>query len=440
MKGIHRRTMLRGMLGGAGVCVALPTLDAMLDAHGEAYASGEPLPKRFGVFFWGNGVRLDAWVPDTTGPGWQPKELLQPFFAPETDVHDYVSVVSGTRCVSAGAGHHTGRAVMLAGSYDESLATYGRAYTPTSDQIAADSMQGDSPFRTLEIGVSRRGFENSTNERAMSWVDPTSALPAEHSPHQLFVRLFGDGVDEEEDFRLRDARGSVLDVVAQDAEVLSNKLGSADRIRLEAHLDGIRAIEKNLDFDTGGCVLPTDPGDFPDQDGKEQLAETSRAMSGLLAHALACDLTRVFTFKFTGMQTDTLFWQTGASEGLHTMTHDAGMQHMVHDAVRFMMQEWAYALAQLADMPEGTGNVLDNCAIYCTSELSEGESHSVQDMPILLCGKAGGALQSGIHYRSTTEENAVRALFTCLRACDVPVDEFGAGPDRADETLPALLT
>ena len=50
---LSRRTVLRGMLGGAGVALGLPLLDVMLDERGEALANGSPLPTRFGLWWWG---------------------------------------------------------------------------------------------------------------------------------------------------------------------------------------------------------------------------------------------------------------------------------------------------------------------------------------------------------------------------------------------------
>ena len=69
-------------------------------------------------------------------------------------------------------------------------------------------------------------------------------------------------------------------------------------------------------------------------------------------------------------------------------------------------------------MPEGAGNVLDNCAIFGTTEVAEGRSHSNRDMPIVIAGKAGGALKSGIHHRAVGD-NASKANLTVLRALGV---------------------
>src|SRR5437660_437568 len=85
---INRRTFLRGALGGAAVSIALPWLEVMTE--GAARADVTP-PRRFGVWFFGNGVRRDAWIPTGTGTAWTPGAEL----APLKDVRAYVSVLTG---------------------------------------------------------------------------------------------------------------------------------------------------------------------------------------------------------------------------------------------------------------------------------------------------------------------------------------------------------
>ncbi|MFM7734585.1 MAG: hypothetical protein ACKPBU_01195, partial [Alphaproteobacteria bacterium] len=64
---IDRRTVLRGMLGGAAVSIGLPLLEVFLDDHGSAYADGGALPVRFGTWFWGCGLNPGRWVPKKLG-------------------------------------------------------------------------------------------------------------------------------------------------------------------------------------------------------------------------------------------------------------------------------------------------------------------------------------------------------------------------------------
>ncbi|HZO16943.1 MAG TPA: hypothetical protein VFB62_26885, partial [Polyangiaceae bacterium] len=60
---LPRRTLLRGVVGGAAAALALPTLEAMLNDNGDALARGGELPRRLLTWVFGNGCRLDHWVP-----------------------------------------------------------------------------------------------------------------------------------------------------------------------------------------------------------------------------------------------------------------------------------------------------------------------------------------------------------------------------------------
>ena len=67
IKSLPRRTVLRGLLGGSAVALALPMLEVMLDPNGDRMADGQELPVRFVSWFWGNGKKNARWNPDVTG-------------------------------------------------------------------------------------------------------------------------------------------------------------------------------------------------------------------------------------------------------------------------------------------------------------------------------------------------------------------------------------
>ena len=68
---LNRRSMMRGLLGGAAVCVGLPSLDQFLNGNGDAWADGAKLPVRFGTYFWGLGLTDTP----TGGTRWVPKKI-----------------------------------------------------------------------------------------------------------------------------------------------------------------------------------------------------------------------------------------------------------------------------------------------------------------------------------------------------------------------------
>jgi hypothetical protein len=221
------------------------------------------------------------------------------------------------------------------------------------------------------------------------------------------------------------------DSVRADARRLEARLGAADRRRLGEHLEGIRAIEGRLQAAPAASTcakVPGRPTVAPATDlGHEDLEGVNKAMADLVAVALACDLTRAFSLAFSQMQSDTVFWQAGFNEGLHTVTHRSSSGDQCHKTVVFTMQQLAYLVGKLKATPEGAGNLLDSLCLYGCSEIAEGYSHSVSDVPMLVIGRAGGALRSGVHYRSKTKENTNKVLLAMLKAVDVPVTSFGAG-------------
>jgi len=439
---LDRRTLLRGMLGGAAVGVALPALDIMLNDNGTALAVGDAIPTRFGVWFWGNGVRREHWVPDGTGAGWTPRAELQPLV--DLGLRPWLNVLTGFEIKTATHPHHSGMAGIMTGAHYQQVGTTRDTIVstfayPSVDQVAAQYFMETSPtsYRSLEVAVARfRGTDEGTTFQHLSHNGPNNPNPSEYSASAVFSRLFGMGPTSPQ---IALARRSVLDAVTDQVTKLQTKLGARDKERLDQHLSSIRNIELRLAAPGSACTTPTDPGDHPDVDGREQIVETNQAMSDLMAVALACNLTRAFSVMFSTAGSGVVIWQAGASNSLHQINHDeAPPAPTVHACVVFEMEQLAYFLNALR-LTEGDGVLLDHCALLCTTELSEGWSHSNDEFPIILAGKAGGKLRGDYHYRSTTNENASKALLTVLRAAGLPLESgFGYEAGYVTEGVTAV--
>ena len=448
---LSRRAMLRGTAQGALATLALPTLDAMLNSHGTAYAqSNAPLPKRFGVFYWGNGVRRARWTPAASGPGYALTEEL----AGLANVKDYVSVISGMEIKTGNErGHHAGTVGILSGSpmvsQDPQGANFASTFSaPSIDQVVASALGDVTRFHSLELGVTREVVTGEgTTLRYLSHNGPDNANPPEYSPGALFDRVFGNGFTgagsgtPKVDPRLA-LRRSVLDAIRLDAAALNKHLGAADRKRLDQHLSSIRALEnqilaiENAPPPPQSCSVPTHPGNIPSGD----LSQVSAAMAELLALSLACDQSRVFSIMWSGSVSQTVYDEVGATTEHHGLSHDeGGDQPMVHAITIYIIQNLGTFLERLKNTPEGDGNLLDRCAILASTDTSEGQPHSLDDYPIIVAGKAGGALvHPGVHYRSTSGENTSNVLLTLLQAMDLDVTEFGNGGGKTTETVAAL--
>jgi hypothetical protein len=441
---IDRRTVLRGAIGGVAVGFALPPLEAMFNSNGTAYADGEAIPTRLGIFFWGNGIKPDRWVPTGTGAGWIPSPSLAPLAT--LGVKEYVNVVSGmVEKASQERGHHSGTVGILSGGplvvQPAGGAPYRSTYSiPTIDQVAANIIGTTSRFKSLEVGISTRiNTGEGTALQYLSHSGPDSPNPPEYDVTAVFNRIFGTGFTPPDGSpTVTDAtlafRKSVLDSVLDDITTLQMRVSAVDKVRLEKHADNIRTMENRLVVGSvptaAACMQPVNPGNFVDQNGQEQLGAKTQAMSALVAMALACNQTRVFSMMFTGSTASTIFSEVNVMSPHHQLTHDEpGEQPQVQATTVYTMQMFGTLLTALSAIPEGAGNVLDNCAILGTSDTSDGRFHNLFDYPILVAGKAGGFFKyPGIHYRSPTgAENTSTVLLSLLRAVGTNLDQVGAG-------------
>lgn len=433
---LTRRTFLRGALGGAGIAIAVPPLEAMFRSNGHVYADGT-IPTRFGVWFWGNGVRRAHWVPQGIGSDWVAGAEL----APLEGVRPWMHVLSGMEIKTATHPHHSGMAGILSGAHYHQVGTTRDTIVstlahPSVDQIAAAHFEGQTPFRSLEIGITKHtGTDEGTSFESLSHNGPNSVNQPERSPRALFERLFGAPPEP----RVDAARRSVLDAVGEQTRALKQRVGLRDRERLDQHLDSIRTLEQRLRNPAAECTVPGEPTD-PVDNGQQPIAENNQMLSDLMAMALACDMTRAFSVMFSQAGSGVVMWQVGAQNGLHYTCHTEALpQNIVHEATVFTMQQLAYFLERLRDTPEGAGNVLDNSVILCTTELSEGNVHSNDDYPILIAGKGSGRLPGNFHYRSTSKRNTSSALLTGLRAAGLPLEGgFGHGAGHVTQGVPGL--
>lgn len=443
---LSRRRLLRGV----GAALALPTLEAMLDGSGLAFADGTPVPRRFITWFFGNGVIRSKWTPAQVGSTYTPTEQL----APLTDVRSYVSVISGFNVKTPNLrGHHNGAAALLSGApmipLDPGGAGYNSKFGMRSiDQVAADAIAGPTTFKSLQLAVSKRFTTGEGPTLAnLSHRGPDQPMPQETNPARLFNTLFS-GFTPKDPLDPRDAmRANVLDAVRDDAKTLQGKLGASDKQRLEAHLTAVSELRTRVlalpPVFTSACVKPPTPTQTnTDVGGIEPIEAVSTVMSDLLAMAFACDLTRVASFQFSGSVGGHCFkflTPNEARDNEHAISHEASLQAKVNQAVIFTMRNFAYTLQALKRTAEGPGNLLDNTVVLCTSDVAQGVDHSITDYPVLLAGKGGGALRSGYHFRSGTGRNTSDILLTCMRALGTGAASVGLSSGLSTTPISELL-
>jgi hypothetical protein len=462
---MKRRTFLRGALRGSPILLGLPLLDAMLDGRNEAQAQ-TLMPKRFVSWFFGNGVNLDKFEPDSPGSaGW----TLPPVLSDLGDLKDYLTICTGLQNRFSGTikTHHEGLTAFTGYDFVPRPDLIGIASDfggPTIDQVIADRIAADADpplVHSLQIQISK--FLSPADTGTTSGVisaqgEPGSLTPKQgiSNPRELFQLLFGVppaplGV-----------RSSMLDFLKYDIGQIRKRLGTTDQVRMDAHLDGIRGLELQAE-----CTAPAEPiEENLEPNGEEALTLVNNIMAELIAVCFDCDLTRVASVMFVGLAGESTFgvdmpqtsgrthhmWShnqtslgsTGAVDGLTGYEQN----------IRFIMNrygDWMRALKGHLE-PDGVTNLLDTTILYASSDCANG-NHMINRQPILIGGHGRGHLKSpGIHFQAVAGDggptlnsgsqpaagNMSDVLLTCLRAFDPAAASVGdvSGASTPGSTTP----
>jgi uncharacterized protein DUF1552 len=457
-----RRHALRGMVSGIGVTMWLPVLEIMCNESGTAFAQGAPLPTTFGIFFWGNGIHPGSlWTPNGTGDGdaWQLPPNLQDF----AKLKDYMTLVTGLDMMDAQfKGHGWGVCYVLAGgdgtscniTADISRSQYGglpetsrgTQWQPTIDQLVAKAIHTNEPYKSLETGILKYTGQNmGTASLNLAHLGPNQPLPPERDPAKLFNTLFGMGTPMGLPIEISNQlRRSVLDAVLSDAKRLQMSVGSADSKRIEAHMDSVRALEMRIP--AGGANPPPKPvcqtGTAPTEKAANldlaKVTATSKAMNKLIAVALSCNMTRVYSHLWSGARDDNHYPIIQLDTEHHNLTHgDAAANEKATHVEKYIMSQYADLAQNLKDTPMGAGNLLDNTIIYGISDVAEPRSHVHTNYHIVLMGHAGGKIKGNRHYRKSGRK-VTELMLTLQKVMGMNVSSFGSW-DKTSTTMQEIL-
>jgi hypothetical protein len=153
-------------------------------------------------------------------------------------------------------------------------------------------------------------------------------------------------------------------------------------------------------------------------------------MLTLARFAVQCDLTRVVAFQWQGAQSPMNYARMNdpilngvSSQNHHGVSHDGPFTDITK-ITKWHSQQVADFCADLDAVQESGGTVLDNSVILYCNELSDGDSHNFNDLPFVLIGGGGGALNSGryIDFKGKSNNDLFLALF---QAFGVEKSSFG---------------
>jgi hypothetical protein len=448
-----------------GVTMSLPLLEAMGETA-VAPKDGAPtrFPVRMATLYMPNGVNEHAWTPTGAGRDFE----LSPTLSPLADFKKDILVL--TELMHAGAiggdGHYVKTGAFLTGTtITKTTGKDLRSGGISVDQLAAQRIGGTTPLPSLELGIEpvNTGIDAQVGYTELygghiSWSTPTTPVAKEINPKLAFDRLFRPGktTDRPEDDR------SVLDLVAEDAGSLRNRVGQNDRAKLDEYLESVRSVEKRIEFNTrqraeenhlsADALMEIEALDkrvqlwanHPDRERLNSIHVGSdhtdhvRLMLDLIVLGFWSDSTRISTFMFGNAVSPRNF---SFLDGVHGSHHEISHHKKDKEALRQyqLINQWhvkqvAYMLEKMRNIKEADGTLLDHSMVLFGAGMRDGNSHNPHNLPLVLAGRAGGSLQTGRHIAYKKETPLCNLYVDLLGRLGAPVEHFG----DSTEKLPGL--
>ena len=401
-----RRTFLRA----AGVSLALPCLDLFAQEAGPAQ------PKRRMICICTPlGLHAPDFFPEKPGRDYE----ATPYLEVLKDYRDDCTVVSGLSHAGMSSSFaHQASASFLTGVPGAGRPGFRNAIS--LDQFAADHIGGRTRFPSIALSAEGAG---------LSWTRTAALVPAATSPSRVFARLFLDGRPEEvraQVGRLEDGR-SILDDVRDQASRLRTDLGADDRDKLDEYMTSVRDLEQRLARDEAWCKTPKpkvdaqQPKDIP---SAADLIGRAKLLFDLSHLALQTDSTRLITIMLAGSTYVPPI--PGVTLGHHDLSHhgkDPGKLDQLKIVEVETMKTLRDFLAKLKQSKEAGATLLDRTMVFLGSNLGDGSSHSVKNLPVLL---TGGGFRHGqhLHFDPQNPPPLCNLYVSMLQRLGIETDRF----------------
>ena len=432
------RTSRRNFLRGAGVALTLPWLESL-----PAFAQGNKPPLRFAHLYFSNGVEPAHWWAKGEGAGMEFGQGAQPLAAIREDIVFTRGLYHAKAFVSTSP--HLGRMNLLSGaqvSMDPKEIRVGTSF----DQVLAQRIGNRTAVPSLVLGIEPNELRledglSMIYGSNVSWVTPSKPATKEIYPARVFDQLFGDGNGRQLD-------RSILDAVLSEATTLQTKVTASDRRKLDEYMESIRDIEKRLDRAgkeerlEGWRPSITKPTMArPGEPLPQNVPEHIKLMLDLVVLALQTDKTRVVTLMLNNDLSQMNFrFLEGVRGALHLdLTHNGKapeLEAMYLKTNQFHVQQFTYLVEKMKAIDEGGSSLLDNSLLMLASSLFDGDSHGADQLPIVLAGKAGGALKTGriLDFLDKGNDNrkACSLYLSLMDLMGVKLERFGDAETRLE--------
>jgi hypothetical protein len=442
---ISRRRMLKGL----GACIALPLLDAMaVPGMGSGVAKS---PVRTAFLFMPNGVHPERWTPAEVGSQFTLTQQLAPLENFKKDILVLGELMNKNSLFRGADGHYAKSASLLTcmpikQTIGDNISSGGVSV----DQVIASKIGDQTLFPSLEYGLDRIttgvdinvGFTRLYGS-SISWQSPSQPLSKEIDPRLAFDRLFRPylpGVKIKQD----PWKGSILDLVMEDASELKRNLGRVDQDKVSEYLESIRSVEKRISNDANrekfaGNITPdirkelvrvnTRIDEYVEMYGGVDVTEKTRLMMDIMTLAFWSDASRVTSFMFGNSVSNRNFsFLEGVKGNHHSISHHMDEPLLLEEYTKITtwhVAQYAYFLENLKKIKEGDKTLLDNSMVMFTSDLRDGNKHSPRNLPIVLAGGGGGKLKLGQNLAFEKETPLANLYLTMLQTLGINQESFG---------------
>lgn len=420
-KALSRRTLLKS----TAVCLGLPLLEAMYTSS-SAFASGEGIPQRLFFIFCPNGHLVKP-LRDT-GPGFTPSPFLAPL--QEAGVwEDVKAMVTNIQLHPGVRNAHPRESASYLTCFNLDFSQEELTNRTSVDQVFADHKRDGTFLKSLEIGIddgkrgSCDGGASCVYNNTISWRGnvPNKIIPDAQKALAILLGVSDTVESTIGHAQVTERSASLLDFVRIEANELSAKLGDDDKKRLDDYLSAVRdlelVIQQDKKLNCSELILEGDKTHHP-TNVRQQLE--------VAALAFRCDATRVGSFMFgAGGSNRPLDFLGFANHHHGVATNDRRPGGGFYKMSIWEGEQFAYFLKLLKDIPEASGNLLDNTMVQYGSGLSD--HHTVDNLTMVYAGNGGNMQKLG---KVDANYKKLEGVYVdLLQSMDVPIDQFGGeGP------------
>lgn len=451
--GLSRRQLLKSL----GLSAAVSPLIPLLNATGQENVR----PKRLLLVFTPDGAAARDW---NTAIDWSPQGTetdftLHPMHQPFASHQSKVIIPHGLTMSAQGAGeaHAHGMAGLWTGSslngpsgdadfdggngartgwgsgasVDQLVAQAAGANTPYA--VLPDDLQQETAYRSVQLGVQTL---DPTSLNRNIYAGENSPIHPETNPRAAFDRLFAGVVPSGEQtatptedpsaVAARAEQQAIVDLLQDDLQRLRQRVGSQEYQKLDAHLEGLLALEQRLNAPvdsnppTQGCAIP----DAPPAAGGASYPDEITEMIDIVSHALACDVTRVASLQISYAFSHVTHTWLGHTMDHHTMSHDLTDRRAELEAIdTWYATQFNYLLDQLDSVDEGGSTLLDNTLVVWGRELGT-TAHRFENVPFVVAGGGGFGVNTG-RYLSLGGQKHAKLLVSIAQHLGLDVNGVG---------------